>query len=268
MSFCCIFNLTSGAHSQEATGTQGQASIGFNFSNFGHEVNAGYSKTIQLGRGFLNYSFAAEKHTEAEYDVLSIQLSQSSNFEILEKHTLNLTFPITYDTHPTADFAHYAISPRLSLITAFESGASLVRFVEISADRGTIVEQHHFSRRVGGAISWPFKDTLLEVSSSVAHLDFKNSDDHKTFIISFSASGPISSKTDFRISTSFGEDFEKFLRNGEIYRFVTKQELLLVSINRKFEYFDLTPYFSITNLKSDVFKDKEIRIGFRANWTF
>ncbi len=268
MSLCCIFSLTSGAHSQEATGTQGQGSIGFNFSNFGHEVNAGYSKTIQFGRGFLNYSFAAEKHTEAKYDVLSIQLSQSSNFEILEKHTLNLTFPITYDTHPTADFAHYAISPRLSLLTSFQSGASLVRFVEISADRGTIVEQHHFSRRVGGTIRWPFKDNLLEVSSSVSHLDFKNRDDHKTFTISFSVSGPINSKTDFRISTSFGEDFGKFLRDGEIYRNVTKQELVLVSFNRKFEYFDLAPYFSVTNLKSDVFEDKEIRIGFRTNWIF
>lgn len=265
---CLTMSLSSLARAQEITSPQGLIGIGVNFSNLGHDINASYSNLVLLENGSINYSLAVEKHAEAEYDVASLQIAHSTNFKLSNTRTLNFTLPFIYDLHPTADFSHYAIAPRLSLISAFQSGGTLTSFVELSVDRGTIAQQHHSSRRIGASYRFPVKKTIFEVSSSVARLDFKKADDHNTFVASISAYRPIGDNLNLIVSTTFGEDFEKYLRGGEIYRSVTQQEIISISLSRMFSNFELVPYVTVNNLKSEFFERKEITAGFRTNWKF
>lgn len=258
-------SLSSLASAQEVNS---QIGVGLNFGNLGQDISANYSNSVLLEKGSINYSLAAEKHTKAEYDVVSLQIAHSTNFKLSNRRTLNFTLPFLYDLHPTADFSHYSVAPRLSLISEFQNGRTLTSFVELSVDRGTIAQQHHSSKRIGLSYRLPVRKTIFEVSSSAAMLDFNTADDHNTFVVSISAYRPLNSNMSLIVSTTFGEDFEKFLTGGEIYRNVTKQEIFSISLNRKFSNFDLIPYVSINNLRSDFFREKEITAGLRTNWKF
>jgi hypothetical protein len=265
---CLTASLSSQALAQSDPEPHGQVTLGLNFSTLGQDINASYSNMLPFETGSISYSFGAEKHTQAEYDVASVQITHSTNFELSKKRGLNLTLPFTYDKHPKADFSHYAVAPRLSLISSFQNGTALTTFVEYSVDRGSIEEQHHSSLRIGAFYRFPINKTVFEVASSVARLNFENADDHNTFTVSISASRPIGEKTKLIVSTTVGEDFEKFLRGGEIYRNVTKQELISISLNQSFSNFDLIPYLSLNSLKSEFFDENEITAGFRTNWKF
>lgn len=265
---CLTASLSSQALAQADPESHGQVTLGLNFSNFGRDINASYSNMVPFETGSINYSFGAEKHTEPAYDVASFQITRSTNFALSKKRVLNLTLPLAYDTHPEADFSHYSVAPRLSLISSFQGGKALTTFVEYSVDRGTIAEQHHSSQRIGAVYRFPIKKAIFDVSSSVARLDFKNADDQNTFSVSISAYLPVGEKTKLLVSATVGEDFEKFLRDGGIYRNVTKQEIISISLNRSFSNFNLIPYLISSNLTSEFFDENEITAGFRTNWIF
>lgn len=247
---------------------EGRSKVTVDLGTDTQNIIPAYSGTFSHGANSVNFAFSTELHSESDYNAINFQISYQGGFPISQRNSIALTFPITLDAHPEAGLTHYAVSPRLALLSSFSGRSSLTTFVEFGIDRGNIKEQHHSTRTFGVSFNSIVDETLIEISSSIGALSFDEAEKHATFSIFLSATHPLSENVNFIASAGVGRDLEVLLRDGNVTRSMTAQKNLSLSFTRTTGNLELSPYVRFTDTQSAVFHEKDMVAGVQTSWKF